>query len=363
MQLIIIIFAPNEHTGVRHFIILITVLFSFVKPATAQSLLCGAGNDFTLCPNVSGQLNAAISGGQAPYNYHWEPAGFCTNANSVSTTINITSNTNFTLTVIDASQDTCTDVVAVYVDDIRFFGAGPDQWRCFFLGTNVTIGDADNYQGNYTYSWQPTSDLSDPTAPKPLATPSVTTTFTVSITSPACGTIVDSVTVKVNVINADAGPAITIDEGQTVTMQGSGGAIYYWAPEGIVKYGNTANPDVNPVTTTTFTMVAIDEYGCEGYDTVTVFVRPYDGLFFYNTFSPNNDGSNDTWMIGNIHKYPENKLEIFNRYGQLIYKRFGYMGEWNGTYLGEELPSGTYYYYLDTGDGKDVYKGSVTIIR
>jgi gliding motility-associated-like protein len=332
--------------------------------AVAQTALtCGAGSDLFLCPNVSGQLNGFATGGKSPYTFHWEPAGFCTDADSAGTSVNVTSTTTFTLTVVDANQDTCTDIAVVYVDDIRLFGAGPDKWLCLIGGAPVTIGDPDNYQGNYTFSWQPTSNLSNPASPNPTATPDTTTTFTLTITSPSCGVYTDSVIVTVYQIDPDAGPTVTIDEGETVTLQGSGGDTYYWSPNISIKYENTANPDVNPTSTITYLMAAFNSYGCPGYDTVSVIVRPYSGLFFYNTFTPNGDGNNDTWVIGNIHKYPDNVLEIYNRYGQLVFKKHGYANDWSGSYLGEELPSGTYFYYLDTKTDTGKFKGSLTIMR
>jgi gliding motility-associated-like protein len=92
-------------------------------------------------------------------------------------------------------------------------------------------------------------------------------------------------------------------------------------------------------------------------------VRPSSALIFYNTFSPNGDDNNDFWVISNLNKYPSNRLEIYNRYGQLIFKKTNYQNDWNGTYFGEELPSGTYYYILDTNSEAGKFKGSVSIIR
>jgi gliding motility-associated-like protein len=346
---------------VKTFVFLILVISSLCMRGQAV-LSCNAGADMTLCPAVSGQLAGTVTGGKAPYSYHWEPAGLCTNANALTTSITIQSSTNFTLTVTDSTKATCTDVVAVYMDDFKYFGAGDDKFICYLNGSPVTIGDVDNHTGAYTFSWTPTSDLSDPSIPNPVATPSVTTIFTVTITSASCGVMSDQVTVSVYKIDAYAGEDTTIDEGQTIVLHASGGVQYYWYPGGL-SYPNTATPEVNPTTTSTYLLQAVNEYGCSGYDNVTVEVRPYDGLFFYNTFTPNGDGQNDYWVIPNLLKYPDNKLEIYNRYGQLIYKKTGYENDWQGRYLGEELPAGTYYFYLDTNAAPGKYKGSVTIVR
>jgi uncharacterized repeat protein (TIGR01451 family)/gliding motility-associated-like protein len=93
-------------------------------------------------------------------------------------------------------------------------------------------------------------------------------------------------------------------------------------------------------------------------------------LSVYNEFSPNNDGVNDLFTIDCIDKYPNNVLEVFNRWGNTVYKKKGYDNTWDGTSTGrvtvntgEKLPVGTYYYVLDLGDGSKPKKGWIYINR
>ena len=81
-------------------------------------------------------------------------------------------------------------------------------------------------------------------------------------------------------------------------------------------------------------------------------------LIVYSEFSPNGDGVNDNFVIGCIDNYPNNNLEIYNRWGNIVYKMNGYNNDWNGASNGraivndsEDLPEGTYYYKLELGDG------------
>ena len=76
-------------------------------------------------------------------------------------------------------------------------------------------------------------------------------------------------------------------------------------------------------------------------------------LTVYNEFSPNNDGENDYFIIDCIENYPNNKIEIFNRYGNVVYQTSSYDNSWTGVAnvsgvvgKGEYLPNGTYYYVL-----------------
>ena len=93
-------------------------------------------------------------------------------------------------------------------------------------------------------------------------------------------------------------------------------------------------------------------------------------LITYNEFSPNNDGINDTFVIGCIENYPNNKLEVYNRWGNIVYTKRGYNNEFDGTSNGrvtvntsEKLPNGTYYYILDLGEGSKPKVGWLYINR
>ncbi|RDI09726.1 gliding motility-associated C-terminal domain-containing protein [Flavobacterium sp. AG291] len=81
-------------------------------------------------------------------------------------------------------------------------------------------------------------------------------------------------------------------------------------------------------------------------------------LTVYNEFSPNNDGMNDYFRIDCIEFYANNKLEIYNRYGSLVYTKGAYANDFDGTAnvdgvvrKGEQLPAGTYFYVFEV-DGK-----------
>jgi len=87
-----------------------------------------------------------------------------------------------------------------------------------------------------------------------------------------------------------------------------------------------------------------------------------------DAFSPNADGVNDTWEIPNLHKYPENEIKIFNRWGTPVFEQTSYDGTWNGesnhpATIGTDLPVGTYFYTLDLKDGTPIFKGFVYLKR
>ena len=87
-------------------------------------------------------------------------------------------------------------------------------------------------------------------------------------------------------------------------------------------------------------------------------------IFIPNVFSPNSDGVNDTWVIRQLAAYPEATVNVFTRYGQNIFSSpHGYKTPWDGTYNGNQLPVGTYYFVIDTKRITKVLTGSVTLLR
>jgi gliding motility-associated-like protein len=89
-------------------------------------------------------------------------------------------------------------------------------------------------------------------------------------------------------------------------------------------------------------------------------------------FSPNGDGVNDFFEIVGIGNYPDNKVTIFNRWGNLVYEAAGYDNgsvRWNGENTGNlsvgsgPVPEGTYFYVIDLGDGSAVLSGYVFLNR
>ncbi|WP_339894879.1 gliding motility-associated C-terminal domain-containing protein, partial [uncultured Algibacter sp.] len=93
-------------------------------------------------------------------------------------------------------------------------------------------------------------------------------------------------------------------------------------------------------------------------------------LLIFNEFSPNGDGVNDTLIINCIENFPNNKLEVYNRWGNKVYEKRAYNNDWDGTSNGratinssEKLPVGTYYYVLDFGDGSKPKVGWLYINR
>lgn len=340
-----------------------------LKPSFSQTaLLANAGPDFTLCPGPGSILGSAVpaSGGVPPYSFSWSPATGLSSTSVANPTVNVTTPTKYVLTVRDALDSIAYDTVFVDVSNISQYTAGNDTAYCYGLVPGAHLGTALNATAaGCTFSWLPTTGLNNPASPNPIANPLFTTTYTLTVTKGSCS-FKSTVKVSIKVISLNLNTHdTTILEGNTITLiSNSGASSYTWMPiNNYIKYPNTATPDVNPLNTTTYTVQVTDGKGCYGTDTVIVRVIPSDVLFFYSAFTPNGDGDNDYFYIGNIQKYPNNILKVYNRYDQVIFTSAGYNNDWDGSYQGNQVPTGTYFYVLDTGSDKGKYKGTVTILR
>lgn len=163
----------------------------------------------------------------------------------------------------------------------------------------------------------------------------------------------------------DAGSDFNTDPGDQITMNAtaSGAISYSWTPVGQVSIATDLNPTASPVVTTVFYLTATNASGCAATDSMTVFVKPYDGLTnedVDNLFTPNGDGKNDTWYI--TEDLTGCNVKVYNGWGNVVFESDNYQNDWGGTFNDDPLPEGAYYYSITCGDN-DAVIGSVTILR
>lgn len=230
-------------------------------------------------------------------------------------------------------------------------------------GTEVVL----NASGGIRYKWYPGEFLNNDSISNPVAHPSDTTDFMVVVSNQYRCT--DTAHQIVNVWKkprANAGADQRTRVGVPVTLQGfvSGTNIkYYWTPQAFMNNPGSLTPTVNAPQSMYYKLNVTSANGCvSAFD--EVFVKVYDRIIIPNAFSPNGDGINDTWNIEPLDLFNDADLQVFNRYGQLVFRNIGYIKPWNGTRNGTPLPVGTYYYVLDLKIKHErPMTGSVTILR
>lgn len=223
-----------------------------VQTSTVASILIGtnnapsvnAGESYVTCPGSPVTLTSTVTGGLAPYTYDWDKGA----PDVANPSVSPTENTIYTLTVTDANGCVQLDqaIVNTYAAD-----AGPAT--AGFCGiTGVRIGSAPIAGlAGVTYAWSPAAGLSCTDCAQPLASPAVSTVYTLTVTITKTGgatcQTTDNITVNpvVGPTGLFAGPDVTVCLGQTAQLgtPAQAGFSYTWAP------GNYLNSNQNAQTT------------------------------------------------------------------------------------------------------------------
>ena len=318
----------------------------FTQPAILQL----TGNTIPVVCGVSpGQGTVNPVGGTAPYDYLWsngEQTNPATDLPSGIVGITVTDNNdcveNINLTVnmtgkIYAEAETI-EFNKCYLDSLAISvgklpdGADPKT----FVWSHGFIGDtAKNlYANTYTLYAYDKYNCGD--------------TLSVVITQP------DSI--RLNLITIEPSCSGVFDG--TITVNPTGGTPDY---EYLWNMGSVENV-LDEVREGTYYLTITDANSCIFEYTIELDEAQYC-IFIYNTYTPNGDGVNDTWIIENIEQFPFSEIWVYNRVGNLVYNSKNYQNDWDGSFNGKPLPEATYYYVIDLGVGRDPIKGHVTIIR
>jgi len=251
--------------------------------------LAAAGIDTAVCLGGAVQLQGFASGGGPDYTYNWTPAIAGTIDDPTSPTPTVTPNftTIYTLVVTSNGCDSDGDQVEVHVGTQPTINPGAGETIC--LGSDVQLdarAAGDPNASNYVYTWSPAIGLDDPNIPNPIASPSVTTTYTVSANSNfGCGSDDASITVtveptpEVQALSADTviceGDTIALAATHSFTTPPGSPVVYDWFPVSSI-IGSTTEPTIRiaPTQTTRYTVRASIAGDCPTEDEVLVTVSP-----------------------------------------------------------------------------------------
>ncbi|RBL88352.1 MBG domain-containing protein [Chitinophaga flava] len=163
-------------------------------------------------------------------------------------------------------------------------------------------------------------------------------------------------------IRSDKGNSIS--KGETAVLTATGAFTYEWADaNGIIDGQHTAILTVRPSATTTYTVTGANQYGLTATQTFTLVATDnLNEITATNIVTPNGDGINDYWIVKNIDLYPDNEVQIFDRFGKIIYEKKHYDNSWNAKVNGKPLAVDTYYYVIRFGNGMGIKKGFISVV-
>ena len=206
-----------------------------------------AGEDQTTCEGESVTLTA--TGGTS---YLWS-----TGETTASIAVSPAVETTYDVEVI-SNNCSSTDSVTVLVNDLPDITVSEDIVLIEGESTTLTANGGDNYL------WS-TNETTESITVNPIST----TTYTVSsINANGCTSYAEVTVTVIPEVIAEAGEDVTICNGESTTLNASGGVTYSW------NTGDTGSQlIVSPTVTTTYTVTVEDDYGYTDTDTVTITVN------------------------------------------------------------------------------------------
>ncbi len=251
-----------------------SIVFTVAAPLTVN-----AGTDRTTCINDSIQLNAAVGGGPwASLTYQWSPATYLSNATIQNPVAKPTADISYIVTVTPNGQTACAKSDTINVSVLQGFTlTNRDTTICLgsFVQLNAT-GD-----NRYTYTWTPGTALTDPHLPNPIATPSQTTTYTITASYPGCRDSSNKLNIAVQPVpSVYIGPDRVLCYGDTIHFDAIvqpdtfTAYTYQWTPAGVFSAANIRKPLFLGTDTTTVVVKVNTSAGCFGTDTAVINVVP-----------------------------------------------------------------------------------------
>ncbi|HYG49245.1 MAG TPA: gliding motility-associated C-terminal domain-containing protein, partial [Flavobacteriales bacterium] len=282
----------------------------------------------SVCAGTPVTFTAVVAGGTTPYAYGWSGL---TGGTTVSVSAIPLSSGIETVNVSDANGCSTSANAALVVLPVPDVIASNDT--CICQGETVTL----TASGAPAYTWntgETTASIS--------TSPVVTFTYIVSYDNGICADD-DSVTVCVNPLPVViASNDTTVEFDHPVTLHAAGTGPFEWNPSNSLSCSTCPDPEAAAHETTTYVVSTTNAFGCYAQDEVTVTV--YYVIYIPNIITPNGDGLNEHFHI--IGMPPNSAIQIFNRWGNLLYESAVYDNKWN------TASDGVYYYVFTTPDGQ-----------
>jgi len=304
-------------------------------------------NDTLICYGDSTQLNAY--GG---IKYKWKPSIGLSCDTCANPFANPDSSTLYTCTIYNT--DSCSKVLPIKVN-VRppiSFNTTTIPTTCGLQDGSITITNIVNATAPFTYI------INGAPQPTNIFTALDTGMYLLSITdSNACKSVQvvvvlnDTNYVTANFSSIPITGVTPLDVNFNYT--GNNGTNFIWSfGSGDSSFINNPNYVFNNAGSFIVTLITwANDSTCSDTASATLLVSP--ALVITQFVSPNNDGQNDTWIIQGLSLYPKAGVEIFNRWGNLVYSSEPYQNDWAGECAeptciaqGGILPTGTYFYYL-----------------
>ncbi len=347
---------------VAHCTALVKVFKIFVNP-TPRLI---TGNDVNLCRGSNASLS--VSGGS---NYSWSPANglSCTNCENPT----VTASTTTTYFIEGTNTSGCRNIDSIKVNVVQPFDmiVSPNDTVCQGKSIQLNANRATRYQ------WSPSIGLNNPNIANPIATPNVSTAYTV-VGYDAMGCFTDTASVYLMIGQNPAvnvGPDISAQTGSIITLNSTvplgSNVSYNWSPSNQLSCNNCPNPSLTVTGNQMLLLTVQNKFGCTAVDSLYVVTFCKNAqVFVANAFTPDGDGVNDMLIVRGTG-ITVKSFRVFNRWGNVVFEKQHFQPNdpkygWNGKVNGVPATPDVYVYIAEvTCDNGTVYfhKGNTTILK
>ena len=163
------------------------------------------------------------------------------------------------------------------------------------------------------------------------------------------------------------GPDVFLGKGSGITLKGlvDPSMTYSWLPSVGLDDSTSPNPFASPSQTMEYILTVKTTLGCIGRDSINIIV--YQPVYIPTAFSPNADSMNDYWELAGMEAYPNAEVQVFNRWGNLIFYSKGMynLAPFDGNDKNKLLPEGMYVYKINPFPDRPEfqYKGTFMLLR
>jgi gliding motility-associated-like protein len=224
--------------------------------------------------------------------------------------------------------------------------------------------------GGISYLWTPSTDLTSDTIPDPLASPSTTTNYLVTVTDTmgCADTATAEVIIYEPVAQVDFDTTIVIGEPVQLNVSQGPGYSYSWTPAEGLTCTDCPDPVAQPLVNTVYEVTISDDAGCFSVTSTYEFiVKPITTIDVPTAFTPDGDGDNDIIFVEGLGIKRLIEFKIYNRWGQLLFETDDIARGWDGHYMGKLQNVETYVYFasVETWLHGEILtkKGSFNLLR
>ena len=236
---------------------------------TVSSAVAAAGSNATICNGSAATIGATAVSGST---YTWSPSTGLSTTTASNPSASPTTTTSYTVTETNSKGCIASNSVTVKVNPLPTAAVGSAATVC--AGSPVSIGAAAVLKS--TYSWLPKTALSSSSVSNPTASPTSTTSYSVTQTDSNGCAATNSVTVTVNPLpaaSAGANSAICIGGFDSLGAAAVVGSTYAWSPSTNLSSTTSSKPRATPTSTTTYTVTETNSNSCVASHSVTVTVN------------------------------------------------------------------------------------------